>query len=556
MVGKLPDIIARLLAKRGITGEAAVDEFFSPSLRNLACPTDLPGISAAVETILAAEGKVVVFGDYDCDGICATAIVVSCLKALRPSLDVAPFLPKRLEEGYGMSEASVARLLAEHPDVRLVVTVDNGINSVERVAELRARGVKVVVTDHHLPGETLPVADAVVNPKVAAPAALEGLCGAGVAFLLANALVSTAKERGLYEGPALGGPLLVLAGLATVTDIMPLVGQNRIIVSEALRRFRTWAPIGLRELLDRASRSGTVQLTTKDFGFTIGPRINAAGRIASGMEALELILSDDREIARELAHIVDLHNTERKAKEQVMTEAAFAKIVPGAAAQVIELPDGHLGVVGIVASRVMEHLGDTVPVCVVVGGHGSARAPDGINIRDAFEACKSVLTQYGGHAAAGGFSVAEGQVSRFREMLCDYCRRLPRPADGVRKVDEPDFWVDPSALTVDLAEWLTRMEPFGEGNPEPVFGIRGAVFADVRPLGAEGKHLQVSFRDRRIPRAVWWNHGDLVDSLRRASFLRRDIRFTVELSTYGERHVELRLVGIVDSDDDNGIDSF
>ena len=232
--------------------------------------------------------------------------------------------------------------------------------------------------------------------------------------------------------------------------------------------------------------------------------------------------------------------------EQKMTEEAIAKIVPDAPAQVIELPDGHPGIAGIVASRIMEKLDDRVPVCVIAGGHGSARAPDGLNIRDAFEACREVLVQYGGHAAAGGFSVAEGQVDRFREMLAAYCRALPESPNRVRRPDEPDFWVEPTALTVELAEWLERMEPFGEGNPVPIFGVRNVVFADIRQLGAEGKHLQASFRDRRLPRAVWWNHGDLVEDLRRDSFRPRDILFAVELSDYGERHVELRLTGLFD----------
>jgi len=555
-VNSPPDLIVRILAARGITGDKAIEEFFSPSLRNLACPTELPGVSEAVEILLAASGKVVVFGDYDCDGVCATAIAITCLRALLPQAEVVPFLPERLTEGYGMSEASVARLLKEHPDVRLVVTVDNGVNSVECVAELRARGIAVVVTDHHLPGDELPAADALIDPKVAAPPHFEGLCGAGVAFLLANALVSEAKRRGRYAGPNLGGPLLVLAGLATVTDIMPLVGQNRIIVSEALRRFRPWAPIGLRELLDRASRSGAASLTTKDFGFTIGPRINAAGRVASGMEALELVLSSDREVARELARIVDSRNVERKTLEQKMTEEAFAKIVEGAAAQVIEIPDGHPGVAGIVAARVMEKLGNRVPVCVIAGGHGSARAPDGINIRDAFEACRDVLVKYGGHAAAGGFAVAEGKVAEFRERLCAHCGALPDAAVAGRQPDEPDAWVRPSDLTVGLAEWVRKMGPFGEGNPEPVFGLHDVVLSDIRPLGAEGRHLQVSFRDRHVPRAVWWNHGELVESLRREAFRPRDILFALELSEYGERHVELRLCQLSESAAEIALDVF
>ena len=264
MQGVVPELILRLLEKRGIAGDAAVGEFFSPSISALVRPEELPGIAEAAEVILAHSGKVVVFGDYDCDGVCATAIVVSCLRALvgKDGQDkVVPFLPERLSEGYGMSEASVRRMLTENPDVSLVITVDNGINSVDPVAELKAKGVKVVITDHHLPGAVLPAADALVNPKVSSPAALNGLCGAGVAFLLAERLVEESRRRGTYAGPNIGGPLLVLAGLATVTDIMPLVGHNRILVYEALRRFRQLAPIGLRELLDRAAKSAAAALT-------------------------------------------------------------------------------------------------------------------------------------------------------------------------------------------------------------------------------------------------------------------------------------------------------
>lgn len=513
-------------------------------------------MTQAVDVILRATGKVVVFGDYDCDGVCATAIMVHCLKAILPSCHIAPFLPERLAEGYGMSEASVERMLKEHPEVNLVVTVDNGINSVERVAELKARGVCVIVTDHHLPGERLPQANAIVDPKVAAPRELQNLCGAGVAFLLANALVSESRKRGLYSGPSIGGPLLILAGLATVTDIMPLIGQNRILVSEALQKFRAWAPIGLQELLSRASRSGAVKLTTRDFGFAIGPRINAAGRIASGMQALELILSEDREIARELARIVDMHNVERKTIEQKMTEDAFARIVPDAPAQVIDLPDGHPGIAGIVAARVMERLGGHIPVCVWAGGHGSARSPEGINIRDAFEACHEVLHNYGGHAAAGGFSVIDGKVGQFREMLCAYCKGIVAEKGMPGKSDEPDFWILPSAISLETAEWIMKMEPFGEGNPEPRFGLRGVLLADVRQMGPDGRHLQVTFRDKRIPRAIWWGHGDMVDTLRRQSYLPYDIVCTLELSDYGERHVELRLSALGPTDRVTSIDEF
>ena len=550
----IPRLLARLLAIRGVAPDN-VDAFFSPSISNLAKPGELPGISKSAEVVLNAVtrgDRIVVFGDYDCDGVCASAILAMAIGVIsRDGARPAVFLPDRLTEGYGMTSASVSRMLAENPYVKLLVTVDNGINSVDEVAKLKERGILVVVTDHHLPGDTLPAADAVVNPKVASSPRLDGLCGAGVAFMLANAIVTLARERGLYSGPNVGGPLLVLSGIATVTDIMPLTGQNRILVYEALKRFRSLAPTGLKELLLRASRSTSPVLTSKDFGFLIGPRINAAGRMASGMEALRLIMSTDREECRELARIVDVRNAERKSVEQAMLDEALSKVVPGAPAQVIDLPNGHQGVAGIVAARILERIGEdpseggAKPVCVIVKGHGSARAPEGYNVRDAFVRSAEVLERFGGHAAAGGFSVKEGEVDKFRELFCEACaqQRLSIPEER-RSASLLDAWIEPSDITLDFAESVQRMEPFGEANPEPLFGLKNAHLAEVRPIGAEGRHLSVSFRNHAIPKSVWWNKGDRVETLRAASQAPYDIIFSLEISDYITRHVELRIVDI------------
>ena len=537
----LPDLLVKILEARGISA-ADLEAFLHPALKDLASPRELPGIPEAAEAVLAvvrAHRPIVVFGDYDCDGVCATAILVRTLETL--GAVVASFLPERLTEGYGMSEASVARMLREHPDVSLVVTVDNGINSVAPVAELKAKGVEVVVTDHHLAGSELPAARAIVNPKVAAPDRLQDLCGAGVAFLLANELVTRARAEGLYSGGNVAGPLLVLAGLATVTDVMPLLGQNRILVSEALSRFSALAPIGLRELHERAARAAAARLTSKDFGFLLGPRINAAGRIASGTVALDLVLASDREIAREAAREVDERNGERKAIEQRMLDAAVSAIVPDAAAQVIDLPGGHPGVAGIVAARVMERLAPrSVPVCVVVDGHGSARAPEGYNVRDALAACAEHLDRFGGHALAAGFSVKTGATDAFRTAFAAACAAQRGPSAAVETGLKVDAWIEPREITLDLAEAVSRLEPFGEGNPEPVFGFRGVVLREVRALGAEGKHLAFAAHGLK---AIWWNRGDLVERLH-ASAAPVDLAFTLEISAYGEPHVELRIVSL------------
>lgn len=274
----------------------------------------------------------------------------------------------------------------------------------------------------------------------------------------------------------------------------------------------------------------------------LGPRINAAGRLASGMEALELILADDREIARELARIVDMRNTERKTIEQAMTDEALAQIVDGAPAQLIDLPDGHPGVAGIVAARVLERLGGTVPVCVLAGGHGSARAPSNINIRDAFVACADHLTTFGGHAAAGGFAVKEGRIDDFRAALCDYCEKIASDLPPLPDADEPELWIEPKDVTLELVDELAKLEPFGEGNPEPVFGFKSIRFTDVRTLGGDGRHLSISFPNRL--RGVWWNHGEIVDALRASYTASHRIVFSLFASDYGERHPELRIVSI------------
>ena len=578
---QLPEVLRRLLQIRGIA-DADLEGFLHPSLRDLADPADLPGVEAASRFILdalVARRPIVVFGDYDCDGVCATAILVKVLTDLATGLQsldpkesatpgvpaVSAFIPERLTEGYGMSDASVTRMLEENPKASLVVTVDNGINSIEQVAALKDCGIDCVVTDHHLPSREmkadgssgdviLPDAAVVVDPKVAAPKHLEDLCGAGVAFFLANRIVSDARMLGIYNGPKLGGPLLVLAGLATVTDIMPVLGQNRILVSEAIKNFRFCAPLGLQELHYRAARNARNDITARDFGFLLGPRINAAGRLASGMDALDLILETNRERVREYARRIDLNNAERKTIEMKMSEEALAKVVPGALAQVIDLPDGHPGVAGIVAARVMEHLGGTVPVCVIAGGHGSGRAPDGLNIRDAFVACADVLDSYGGHAAAGGFSVKKDEngkemIDRFRQMLNAYCAKLA-PADGAaKKPSLAEMWLKPEDITVELADALLTLEPFGEGNPDPIFGLHDVVFTDVKPLGQEGKHLVLMVGEPDAPkesrlRAIWWAHSCLVDELREHGAALHDICFTLTTSDYGEHHVELRLVSI------------
>lgn len=550
-----PKLVARLLALRGQTAES-VGRYLGPSIRDLASPFGLKGVDKAAECILGNLENIVVFGDYDCDGISATAIMARALNALKPGC-AKTFIPERHSEGYGMNGASVERMLRENPAVKMVITVDNGIGALEYVKRLKEKGIKVVVTDHHLPGEDLAelecTADALVNPKVSATEELKELCGAGVAFMLANALIGTARERGLYAGPKIGESLLVMAGIATVTDIMMLTGQNRILVAEALKRFRTSAPVGLRELYARAARTSAAGLTCKDFGFLIGPRINAAGRMASGSMALELMMEQDRDKASRMAYEVDKLNTFRKQVEGAMTEEALGQVKEGAAAQVIELKSGEKerqGVAGIVAARIMEKL-KTGPVAITVNGHGSCRAPEGFNVHAALTAAAESLESFGGHSLAGGFTVKEGAMENFRAKFEEAAAKQAAELKAAGMAPDTvwyDAEVEGRELTLELADAIKKMAPFGEGNEEPVFRISNAYLSNVRTLGAEGKHLAVEFKDVRMPRAVWWNHGDKLEELRANSAHQVDVLCTLEVSDYGTRHVELRLSGMAMSE--------
>ncbi len=555
----LPPILARLLASRGVTEEGR-EAFLDPSLTRLARSDDLPGMTEAVQVILPflhTKRKIVVFGDYDADGVCASAILVTALRRLGGNAEA--FIPHRFGEGYGMTAASLERLWCEHADAALVVTVDNGISSPDEVAKLKVKGIQVVVTDHHLPGENLPKADALVNPRVQSCPGSADLCGAGVAFFLASALAQAATEKGLYTGPKFGGPLLVLAGLATVADLVPLKEQNRILVAQSLAYFNRCAPCGLRELRDKAARSAAA-LTARDYGFLLAPRINAAGRMKTADVAFDLLVctDEDREEARQLASRIDGFNGERRGFEQTMYQEACAQIdkageedlqavVAWDAGCVTGATKGqrwHLGVAGIVASRLLEHY--HVPAAVAVGETGSVRAPDGYNVHDALAAASEHLVRFGGHAAAGGFTVKPGAFEAFRAAFTTACAKQRK--EHALDADARDFdgWVEPGDLTPGLYADLRRLEPFGEGNPEPVFGLRGVTLREVRVMGVEGRHLSLAFVNRDVPRAIWWGHGGRAEDLRKHAARPYDVFFTLTTSGFDSAlpHLELRVVDL------------
>ena len=562
--GAPSSLSARILASRGIEVEDLA-AFLDPSVRRLASPDGLPGVAEAVRIILPFvrdRRKIVVYGDYDVDGVCASAILVSTLRRLGATADA--FIPDRFREGFGMTTASIDRLFREHPDLALVITVDNGITAIDEIARIRSRGITVIVTDHHLPplapGSTertvLPGADALIDPKVAAGPEHADLCGAGVAFFLANALVAALREEAVAQGllkpgERLSGSLIVLAGLATITDQVVLRGQNRLLVIAALESFWRAAPVGLRELHWHSARRPD-PLKPRDFSFGIGPRLNASGRMDSARLSYDLLMTDDREAARELVVKIEAFNAARKTTENQMAEEARAQMEAqkGNAALVVadsRRPDGspkwNPGIAGIVAARLLETV--QVPVAVVTEGHGSARVPPGYNVRRLLDAAADALARYGGHAAAGGFTVKPGRLDDFQRLFClasAACRA--ESAEDAAAVPF-DGWLEPAALTLDLCEEIQRLEPFGEGNPEPVFGLRGVTFKSVEATGqGRRRHASFTFTRADIPCAVWWGHGDAVGWFCRHREARFDILFTLAMSDFHTRHVELRIVAI------------
>jgi single-stranded-DNA-specific exonuclease len=568
----LSDPVARVLVARGFVTADAAAAFLSPDLKShLAAPFGFPGVREAAERLWAAvrEGReIVVFGDFDADGVAATAVLVTALRKIGGKAEA--FLPTREPEGYGLTFAAIARCLGERgrpPGV--LVTVDCGIGSVAEVAHLRALGIEVIITDHHEPGAELPAAGVIVNPRLGASPGAEQLCGAGVAFKVAHALAEMGKAEGWYQGGAFGGELLTAVGLATVADIVPLTGENRVFVAGALKHWGRYAGPGLQALLSRASPQTVDVLDAATFGFVLGPRINSAGRMGSAMVAYELLTTQDRDRAAELAAKLEAFNGERRGVEARIVAAARCQCGLEAglfdAAAVVAGHDGphageagwHPGVIGIVAARLCEETGR--PAAVVAfdtdgAGRGSVRACDGYHALEALAAAGETLDRFGGHARAAGFHLKPGQFERFKRLFCEACARQ---AVGVARTLAVDGWLEPEHVSMALYREQQRLAPFGMGNPAPHWGVRGARVKRAQPVGADGEHLQLAFalRSGITVRGVWFRNGALAEAVRSAAGC-FDVIFELTQNDFGgESSAELRVVDMAPERLSNTVDS-
>jgi single-stranded-DNA-specific exonuclease len=563
-LGVLPSV-ARVLVSRGVNTPEAAHAFLNPSLKeHLGAPFAFPGVRAAAERLWSAvrEGRdIVVFGDFDVDGVAAAAVMVTALRRLGGAAEA--FLPVREPEGYGLTFAALERCLRGRGGAPgLLVTVDCGIGSRAEVEHLNRLGVEVIITDHHEPAGALPPAAVIVNPKIGAAPGAEHLCGAGVAFKVAHALTELGRANGWYQGGALGGELLVPVGLATVADIVPLTGENRLLVWSALKYWHHFAGSGLQALLARAAQKTVQAPDAATFGFVLGPRINAAGRMDSAMVAYELLTTRDKNRAAELAAKLEAFNGQRRGVEERIvlaarrqcgldaSGAAFedAAVVVGGDAAHAGGEGWHPGVIGIVASRLCDATGR--PAAVVSfdangAGRGSVRAADGYHALDALAAAGDALEGYGGHARAAGFHVKPGAFETFKRRFCTACAEQSG-LRGTARTLVVDGWLEPEEATLALCREVQRLAPFGHGNPAPRWGLRNVTLKEARPLGASGEHLHCVFAcgGRTLPRGVWFRNGGAVEALR-ASGGALDVVFELRENAFGgETSVELQIVDI------------
>ena len=475
---KIGHVLAQVLVRRGFLDATAAREFLDAKERHP--PTAFMGIERALAVIdrhVGAGTRITVHGDYDVDGVCATAILVRALRSL--GADVDWFLPDRIADGYGLSASTVRRLASR--GTGLLLTADCAVTAVEEVALASTLGIDVVVTDHHHPRTDGGLPDCPIVHPALCDYPCTDLCGTAVAYKLAEALgASTARED------------LDLVALATVTDLMPLRGENRRLVREGLAALGSTTKPGLRALMEVA-RVDPSALDAHVLGFRLGPRINAAGRIARADAGLELLLTTDPARAAEIAGELDAVNAERRGVEQRIAWEAEAQVqdLGERPAYVLAAEGWHPGVIGIVASRIVEsyHRPAVLIAIDTAGGcQGSARSIPGFDLVGALDACADQLDRYGGHTAAAGLSLRSDQLEAFRAAFEQHARALLVP-ELLTPVEQVDAIVSGSQLGLGLVDELQRLEPTGMGNPSSRLLVPGARFSDARTMG-EGRHLR------------------------------------------------------------------
>lgn len=530
MIAGVSPLVWRVLASRGLTDAGEAEGFLNPSLLGLHDPSLLPDADRAAERLLEAldAGEpIVIYGDYDVDGVTATAILWHTLKELRPDADVRTYVPHRLDEGYGLNADAIAALAGEGAGV--IVSVDCGITACESALAAEGLGVDLIITDHHNPPtdpEHMPRAFATVHPRSPGSAYPFGdLCGAGVAYKLAWRLVtmSEGSARVSKRLRELLLHLLALAALGSIADVVPLLGENRIIARFGLGRLKRSPIAGLRALIDASGLDGA-DIDAERVAFTLAPRLNACGRLGHAREAVRMLTDASYEEAFAIADELNGQNAaRRRIEEAIVDEAAAMAEASGMTgsdrrAIVLAKPGWHPGVVGIACSRLVERfcrptilLDDDGELC-----HGSGRSVNGVNLHRALDRCSHLLERWGGHDMAAGMSLKRGNLGEFQGALIEQINAVLGEDDLV-----PTLGYDCEAalaeLTVESVTGMGAIGPFGEGNPSIRVRVNGLTIAETpRQVGKQGKHLQVRFRGAergQYLKCIAWRWGERAGEL-------------------------------------------
>lgn len=539
-------IIARILLSRGIETTEQVRDYLNPSLSALHDPFLLPDMEAAAQRLALAvknHEKICIHGDYDVDGVTGAALLIRALRALGAAVEYR--LPHRKQEGYDIKTTTVEDAAAN--GIRLIVTCDCGINAIGPVERANELGVDVIITDHHEPGSVLPPALAVINPKRHdADYPFPELAGVGVAYKLAQALVRTLDSN----EESFKARFIDLVTLGTVADVVPLVGENRAFVKHGLAAVASSKKVGIQTMLKVANLTGK-PLNTYYMAFVLAPRINAMGRMDDATKALELLLTSDEGKAGLLAEEMERHNSDRKAEqERIMREAVEqveAKDLENTRVLVLSAEGWNVGVVGIAAGKISEQY--CRPTILLnrdeLDGiaYGSGRSVDGFNLLDGLRHCDSLLGKYGGHAAAAGLSLSLANLGDFEEKINAYAMEMLPEEELVPRI-LMDAELDISDLSRELVDEIALLEPFGEGNMEPVFMSRGVTVVDRQRVG-DGSHLRMRVRGsgNGSVSCIAFGLGEMESEVELGSAV--DLCYSVRLNSFnGVESVQLVVKGI------------
>ena len=544
----LPRAVALYIASRGIT-EAGVGSYFNAEFSDLSDPFRFPGMDKAVIRLWKAvrnRERILIHGDYDTDGITATALLALVLS--KNGAVVSSFLPHRFDDGYGFTPESLAKALeTAGGECGVLVTVDCGINSADAVADARSRGIDVIITDHHEPAEDVPSAIAIINPKVHPEVSdLNNLSGVGVAFKLAHAFVLYGWQNNLGGHTTVLHDVLDYVALGTIADIVPLLGENRILVKYGMEVLKAQRRPGVRALIEVAHVGAKMQ--PSDITFKLAPRLNAAGRLGNAISALQLMTAGNIVAAYKYANMLDEFNHKRQMKEQEIFNEAKSQVEsdPDFATSMTIVAAGdewHQGVIGIVASRFARDYNRPAVVLTIQGNeaHGSGRSINGINLIQILSKCSHLLTRFGGHPMAVGLGLNRENIPAFKKAFEEIVRAEFKPAD-IRDSVDYDGEVSIGELGDDFYRYYEQLGPFGHGNPQPLFRLNGVEV--VRTFPIKTGHTKGVLRDM---------NGDTCDFIAFNMTIEPRMRWDVAAvphinEYYGEKRRQLQIVDCRPSD--------